>query len=33
VSVANEFALDETLFNRIREAGSNPWAVAGLTKP
>nr|WP_320194226.1 FmdE family protein [uncultured Desulfobacter sp.] len=33
VSAAAAFDLDETLFNRIREAGSNPWEMAGLTKP
>lgn len=33
VSAAAAFDLDETLFNRIREAGTNPWEVAGLTKP
>jgi formylmethanofuran dehydrogenase subunit E-like metal-binding protein len=33
VSVAKEFDLDETMFNAIREAGSNPWEVASLTTP
>jgi len=33
VSVAAAFDLDETRFNRMREAGSNPWEVAGLVKP
>jgi len=33
VSAAKEFDLDETMFNAIREAGSNPWEAAGLTTP
>ena len=33
VSASATFDLDETRFNRIREAGSNPWEVAGLTAP
>nr|WP_321400430.1 FmdE family protein [uncultured Desulfobacter sp.] len=33
VSEAATFDLDETTFNRICEAGSNPWEVAGLTTP
>ena len=33
VSAAKEFNLDEPTFNLIREAGSNPWEVAGLTTP
>jgi formylmethanofuran dehydrogenase subunit E-like metal-binding protein len=33
VSAAAAFDLDETTFNRINEAGTNPWEVAGLTTP
>jgi len=33
VSTAKEFDIDETMFNAIREAGSNPWESAGLTTP
>ncbi|WP_165477761.1 FmdE family protein [Desulfobacter hydrogenophilus] len=33
VSASKEFNLDETMFNAICEAGSNPWEVAGLTTP
>ncbi len=33
VTAEKEFDLDETQFNAICEAGSNPWEVAGLTTP
>lgn len=30
VSVAKEFALDETRYNAMKQAGTNPYQVAGL---
>ncbi|WDP90080.1 MAG: hypothetical protein HUN04_10305 [Desulfobacter sp.] len=33
VSAAAEFDLDESTYNAMRQAGSNPYKIAGLTKP
>ena len=32
VSVSKEFTLDESLYNAMRQAGTNPYRVAGLVR-